>query len=330
MQFRHVKRREFIALIAGAAIPPLAGRAQAMPVIAFLSTVSAEAAADNLLAFKQGLGQAGFIEGRNLAIEYRWAGGDYNRLAALASDLASRDIKAIAATGGSISALAPKAATATIPIVFAFGDADPLQNGLVASFRRPGGNITGVTMVASALGPKRLELLHDLVPKAKLFHVLVNPNNAGTAESITDVAAAAQNLGVAFAVVPAGSASEIDAAFASMAGREAQVLVVWNDSFLMSRAAQIIGLAAQNALPAMYPWREYVTAGGLMSYGTNIHESYRQLGLYVAQILKGTQPADLPVQEPTKFELVINLKTARALGIELPMSLLMRLDEVIE
>jgi putative ABC transport system substrate-binding protein len=304
--------------------------AQAMPVIAFLSTVSAEAAADNLLAFKQGLGQAGFIEGRNLAIEYRWAGGDYNRLAALASDLASRDIKAIAATGGSISALAPKAATATIPIVFAFGDADPLQNGLVASFRRPGGNITGVTMVASALGPKRLELLHDLVPKAKLFHVLVNPNNAGTAESITDVAAAAQNLGVAFAVVPAGSASEIDAAFASMAGREAQVLVVWNDSFLMSRAAQIIGLAAQNALPAMYPWREYVTAGGLMSYGTNIHESYRQLGLYVAQILKGTQPADLPVQEPTKFELVINLKTARALGIELPMSLLMRLDEVIE
>ena len=222
----------------------------------------------------------------------------------------------IAANGGSRSALAAKAATATIPIVFTFGDGDPVKHGLVESFNHPGHNITGVTMIAGALEPKRLELLREIAPQTSVVHILVNPHNAGVLQDIPTVAAAAGKLGLAFEVVQAGSESEIDAAFARLAREKAQALMVANDGFLTIRAPQIAALAARYAFPAIYPWREYAEVGGLISYGTSIREAYRQSGIYVGQILKGTKPADLPVQQPTKFELVVNLKTAKAIGTE--------------
>jgi putative ABC transport system substrate-binding protein len=328
-----MKRRTFISLLGGtAATWPLAAHAQqpVMPVIGFLNIASAEAWAEYVAAFKQGLGQTGFVEGQNVAIEYRWAGGDYSRLAALATDLVSLRVSVIAANGGSRSALAAKGATATIPIVFTFGDGDPVKHGLVESINHPGRNITGVTMIAGMLEPKRLELLREIVSKATVVHILVNPSNAGVLQDIPTVAAAAGKLGLAFEVVQAGSESEIDAAFATLAREHAQALMVANDGFLTLRRPQIVALAARYALPAIYPWREFAAAGGLMSYGTSIREAYRQSGIYVGEILKGAKAADLPVQQPTKFELVINLKTARALGLDVPATVLARADEVIE
>jgi putative ABC transport system substrate-binding protein len=327
-----MRRRDMIALLGGVAVLPVAARAQqpAMPVVGWLNIASPETWTKQLAAFKQGLGQTGFVEGRNFAIEYRWAGGDYSRLAALAADLVSLRVRVIAANGNSSSALAAKAATATIPIIFTFGDGDPVKHGLVESINHPGRNITGVTMIAGALEPKRLELLREIEPKATVVHILANPHNAGVLQDIPAVAAAAGKLGLAFDVVQAGSESEIDAAFVTLAREKAQVLMVANDGFFTTRAAQITALAARYALPAIYPWREYAEVGGLISYGTSLREAYRQSGIYVGQILKGTNPADLPVQQPTKFETIVNLKTAKALGLELPATILLRADEVIE
>jgi putative tryptophan/tyrosine transport system substrate-binding protein len=334
MQLDQLKRREFITLVGGAGAVgwQFAASAQppAMPVIGFLSIATPETWAEYVSAFKHGLGQAGFVEGQNVAIKYRWAGSDYSRLPALAKELVERQVSVIASNGGARAALAAKAATSSIPIVFLFGDGDPVKYRLVESISRPGGNVTGVTMIAGVLEPKRLELLHEIAPKPTAIHILVNPNNAGVLQDIPTVAAAAGKLGLAFEVVQAGTESEIDAAFTTLAREHAQALMVANDGFFTIRRAQIVALAARHAVPAIYPWREYAAAGGLISYGTSIREAYRQEGVYVGQILKGHTPTELPVQQPTKFELVINAKTAKALGLEIPMSLLIRVDEVIE
>ena len=279
---------------------------------------------------QNGLSQTGFVEGQNVTIEYRWAYGDYSRLPALAADLVGLRVSVIAASGGSRSALAAKAATATIPIVFLFGDGDPVKHGLVESINRPGRNVTGITMVAGMLEPKRLEFLREIAPNTTAVHILVNPNNAGVLQDIPAVAAIAGKTGLGFEVVQAGTESEIDAAFANLSRDKAQALMVANDAFFTIRGPQIAALAARYALPTVYPWREQAEAGGLMSYGTSIREAYRQSGIYVGQVLKGAKAADLPVQQPTKFELVINLKTARALGLSVPASVLLRADEVIE
>jgi putative tryptophan/tyrosine transport system substrate-binding protein len=329
----HIQRREFIVALGGAAAAwPLAARAQqaATPVIGFLCVASPEAWTQYVAAFKNGLGQTGFVEGQNVTIDYRWAYGDYSRLPALARDLVGLRVSVIAATGGSKSALAAKAATATIPIVFVFGDGDPVKHGLVESMNHPGRNVTGITMVAGMLEPKRLELLREIAPNTSTVHILVNPNNAGVLQDIPAVAAIAGKIGVGFEVVQAGTETEIDAVFATLSRDKAQALMVANDAFFTIRGPQIAALAARYALPTVYPWREQAEAGGLMSYGTSIREAYRQSGIYVGQVLKGAKAADLPVQQPTKFELVINLKTARALGLSLPTSILLRADEVIE
>ena len=327
-----MKRREFITLLAGAAAWPMAARAQqaAMPVIGFLNVASPDAWTKYLMAFKQGLSQTGFVEGQNVRIEYRWAHSDYTRLPALAIELAGLRVSVIAANGGSRSALAAKAATATIPVVFTFGDGDPVKHGLVESINHPGRNITGITMIAGMLEPKRLELLREIAPTVSTVHILVNPNNAGVLQDIPTVAAAAGRIGLAFEVVQAGSESEIDAVFEKLSRDKAEALMIANDAFLTIRGPQIAALAARYALPAVYPWREQVEAGGLMSYGTSIREAYRQSGIYVGQILRGAKAAELPVQQPTKFELVINLKAAKALGLSMPASVLLRADEVFE
>jgi ABC-type uncharacterized transport system substrate-binding protein len=328
-----MKRREFITLLGGAAVAwPLAARAEqpSMPVIGFLNIASPETWEAYVAGFKQGLAQAGFVEGRNVAIEYRWARGQYDRLSALAADLADRRVAVIAANGGSRSALAAKSATSSIPIVFTFGDGDPVQHGLVESLNRPGGNVTGISMIAGALEPKRLELLHEIVPKVTVIHMLVNPNTAGAVQDIPDVAVAARGIGLRLQVVPAGTEADIDAAFAKLVREKAQALIVMADGFLTLQRRQITALAARHALPAVYPWREFAVDGGLASYGSSIREAYRQSGIYVGQVLKGAKTGELPVEQPTKFELVINLKTARALGLDLPTSVLLRADEVIE
>jgi putative ABC transport system substrate-binding protein len=321
----HIRRREFIATLGSAAVawPRAAGAQQAgLPMIGFLAVASPETWAQYVVAFKNGLSQTGFVEGQNVTIEYRWAYGDYSRLPALATDLVGLRVAVIAATGGSRSALAAKAATATIPIVFLFGDGE--------SINHPGRNVTGITMVAGMWEPKRLELLLEIAPNTSTVHILVNPNNAGVLQDIPAVAAIAGKIGLGFEVVQAGTESEIDTAFATLSRDKAQALMVANDAFFTIRGPQIAALAARYALPAVYPWREQAEAGGLMSYGTSIREAYRQSGIYVGQVLKGAKAADLPVQQPTKFELVINLKTARALGLSVPTSILLRADEVIE
>jgi putative ABC transport system substrate-binding protein len=328
-----MQRRQFITLLGGATVAwPLTVRAQQpeMPVVGFLNSGSPNWYVPFVAAFMKGLKETGYVEGENVKIEYRWAEDRYDRLLVLAADLANRRVAVIAANGGSRSALAAKAATATIPIVFTFGDGDPVKHGLVESINHPGRNITGITMIAGALEPKRLELLREIAPKTTVVHILVNPNNAGVLQDIPTVAAAAGKLGLGFEVMQAGTESEIDAAFATMFREHVQALMVANDGFLTSRSAQIAALAARYALPTIYAWRQFPAAGGLISYGASISEAYRQSGLYVGQILKGTKPADLPVQQPTKFELVINAKAAKALGLEVPVSLLVRADEVIE
>jgi putative ABC transport system substrate-binding protein len=328
-----VRRREFIAFLTSAAVSSLAAHAQqSMPVIGWLSAGSAES--DNiparLIAFRRGLSEAGYVEGENVAIEYRWAESQYDRAPDLAVDLVRRQVSVIFAVGASPMALAAKAATTTIPIVFNLG-IDPVQLGLVASLNRPGGNVTGVAELAAELAGKRLDLLHELVPTAAAVALLVNPTNTANrgleTSSLRDVA---NSLGLRLHLLAASSASEIDAAFATLAELRAGALVVSVDTLFTSQRAKIVALAARHAVPAVYGWREYPAEGGLMSYGSNLADSYRLAGVYVAKILKGARPADLPVEQAVKLDLVINLKTAKALGLTIPLPLSGRADEVIE
>jgi len=327
-----VNRRDLITLLGGAALAwPLAARAQqkAMPVIGYLSGSSPGPSAPLVAAFHQGLAGAGYVEGKNVAVEYHWAEGNYDRLPGLAAGLVWRKVDLIAASGGPPSAQAAKGATSTIPIVFVSGD-DPVAIGLVASLARPGGNLTGVSFLTVELNPKRLELLSELVPEARVIALLVNPNNSITDGIITDVRQAAQTKRVQLPVLKAGTESEIDAAFASLAQLQAGALVVASDAFLNSRRDRLVALASRHAVPAIYESREFAASGGLISYGTSLTAVYRQVGVYAGKILKGDKPADLPVQQPTKFELVINLKTAQTLGLAVPPALVARADEVIE
>jgi len=332
MSTRRIRRRDLFVLLGGAALAwPRAGRAQqkAMPVIGYLSGTSPGPYAPFVAAFHQGLGDTGYIEGQNVAIEYRWAEGHYDRLPGLAADLVGRKVDLISASGGNASARAAKSATSTIPIVFTSGD-DPVATGLVASLARPGGNHTGVSFLVVEQHPKRLELLSELVPQARVIALLVNPNNPNAERVIGDAQDAARAKGVQLPIVKAGSESEIDAAFATLVQMHAGALVVASDAFLNSRRDRLVALASNHAVPAIYAQREDVAAGGLISYGPSITYGYRQLGIYAGKILKGAKPADLPVQQPTRFELVINLKTAKELGLTVPQALLARADEVIE
>jgi len=327
-----VKRRELMTLLGGAAVAwPLAGRAQQpkLPVIGLLSGTSPGPYAPFVAAFHQGLGETGYVEGKHVAIEYRWAEGSYARLPAFAADLVGQKVDLIVAIGGDVSALAAKNATSTIPIVFANG-ADPVGDGLVASLSRPGGNVTGVTFIAIELMPKLLELVCELVPQAKVIAMLVNPNNPNTERYIEDVQEAARVKGVQLHILKAATESEIDAAFASLFELHAGGLIKGADAFFASRREQLVAQASRYAIPAIYDLREFPAAGGLISYGASVAAAYRQAGIYAGRILKGAKPADLPVQQPTTFELVINLKTAKALGLTVPQALLARADEVIE
>jgi putative tryptophan/tyrosine transport system substrate-binding protein len=328
-------RREFITLLGGAAAWPLAARAQqaATPVIGVLHGGSAVAFAPFMVAFRRGLREEGFTEGQNVTIEYRWAENQYDRLPTMAAELVQRQPAAIYA-GGSVRAA--KAATSTIPIVFTTGE-DPVKAGLVASLNRPGGNVTGVSLFYVELGAKRLEVLRELVPNAEVVSLLVNPRspqgigtNTEAEEQARDAQAAASAMGLHLILVRASSVSEIDEAFATVVEQRAAALIVASDVFLSTRKDQLIALAARHRMPTIYAWRDAVVAGGLLSYGIDLADSYRQVGGYIGRILKGTKPAELPVLQPTKFPLVINLRTARALGIEVPPTLLARADEVIE
>jgi putative ABC transport system substrate-binding protein len=327
-----MRRRNFITLLGGAAVAwPLAAHAQqpTTPVIGFLSARSPAEAASVLAAFRQGLGETGYFEGKNVAIEYRWAEGQYNRLPALAAELVSHQVTVITATGGEPSALAAKAATATIPIIFTLGG-DPVAAGLVASLNRPGGNLTGMTIMALQMGPKRLELLRQLLPNATAMTMLINPAFPTTSAEARELQDAARSLGLQMNVQNASTESQIDTAFTTIVQQRASALIVATDPFLLGQRDQLVRLAARHAIPTMYFLREFVEAGGLMSYGPNIANEYRQAGVYTGRVLKGEKPADLPVMQPTKFDLVINLKTTKALGLTMPQNLLVAADEVIE
>ena len=326
-----MKRREFITLVGGAVAWPLAAGAQqpAIPVIGYLGGLSRDTLAPRLAAFHKGLGETGYVEGRNVAFEYRWAEGQYDRLPALAAELTRRQVAVIAALGGDATAHAAKAATTAIPIVFAV-TADPVRSGLVSSLNRPGGNLTGVNFLLNVIAAKQFEVLQEAVPKPGTVGFLVNPSGPEAESAVSEVRAAAQALGHELLVANASSEREIDAAFAMLAQRRIGALLVGNDVFFYSRREQIVALAARHAIPTIYQVREYTQAGGLMSYGTNVDDAQRLAGVYVGRILQGAKPADLPVQQAVKVELVLNLKTAKTLGITFPLSLLGRADEVIE
>jgi len=328
-----VKRREFITLLGGAAVVwPLVARGQqpALPVIGFLGVTSTGEQSHWLAAFRQGLSENGYVEGQNVSIEYRWAEGRYDRFRELAADLIRRHVSVIVTPTSTPAALAAKAATTTIPIVFGVGD-DPVKLGLVASLSRPDGNATGVNFFLAELTAKRLGLLRELLPKAARIRVLVNPSNVETAErTARDVEAAAAATGLQVQVLNASTGDEIDAAFATLVSERADALLTAPDSFFNSRRVQIVILATRHLVPTIYSVRDYAEAGGLISYGTDLNDAVRQQGVYAGRILKGTKPADLPVVQSTKFELVINLRTAKALGLEVPPTLLARADEVIE
>jgi putative tryptophan/tyrosine transport system substrate-binding protein len=328
----YMRRRDFIKVTAvSVAAWPLAVRAQqaAMPVIGFVRITTPEDSAHLVAAFRQGLGESGFVEGRNVTIEYRYALNQVDRLPALMAELVGRGVAVLAATGGTISARAAKAATTTVPIVFTTGD-DPVRVGLVASLNRPGGNATGVSVFTARLGSKRLGLLHEMVPSASPIAILVNPTNPDTEDEANDIQEAAQGLGVQVFVVRASKADDLDGAFTTLVQHQARAVIVGSDTFFTSQRSQISLLAARQSLPTMWVTRIEAEAGGLMCYGANIPNVYRQAGVYAGQILKGAKPANLPVQLPIKFDLVINLQTAKAIGLTVPDSLLARADEVIE
>jgi putative ABC transport system substrate-binding protein len=327
-----MRRREFITLLGGAAVAwPLAARAQnpAMPVIGFLSNASPDLYAIRLRAFRQTLKEAGYVEGQNVAIEYRWAEGQNNRLPALAAELVDRHVDVIAAAGGTPSAVAAKAATASIPIVFAVA-VDPVKIGLVASLNRPGGNLTGITNLNAEVGPKRLELLRELIPTATSVALLVNPTSPVAEPFSRAMQAAARTLGLQLHVLQASTEQDFDKVFADMVRLRAGALVISPDVYFNTRSKQLATLSLRHALPAIYQYHEFAAAGGLMSYGSDETEYYRLIGIYTGRILKGEKPADLPVVQSTKVEMILNLKTAKALGITVPLPLLGRADEVIE
>jgi len=330
---RHTRRRAFITLGGGAAAAwPLAARAQqrAIPVIGLLSSRSPAADTPLIAVIRQGLNETGFVEGQNVTLDYRWAEGQYDRLAGLAADLARQQVAVIITLGGDAPALAAKAGTATIPIVFATGS-DPVRTGLVTNLHRPGGNITGVSTFLAETEPKRLELLRELRPHATTMAVLVNPTSIPRAEfQLNDIQTAARSFGQDINILNASTIRDIDAGFAKLVQMRADALLVATDAFFFTRAPQLVVLAARHVIPTVYFRREFAIAGGLMSYSANSNESYRLLGIYAARVLKGEKPGDLPIQRSTKFELVINVSTARALGLDVPSSLLARADEVIE
>src|ERR1700741_1778486 len=327
-----MKRREFITLLGGAAATwPLGASAQqaTVPVVGFLHGLSPEVFAPFLAAFREGLSEAGFIDGQNMRIDFRWAEGQYDRLPAMAKELVGQQVALIVAGGGDRPALAAKAATTTIPIVFTGSD-DPVGFGLVTSLNRPGGNVTGVSLFTSELEVKRFALLRELAPTIPRIVMLVNPNNPTAEPNVRDVEAAARAVGQQIDVLRAGSERDIDSAFWTMVAQRTDALLVAHDPFLFGRRQQLVALAAYTAIPAIYEFREFVLAGGLMSYGSKLTDNYRLAGGYAGKILKGARPADLPVQQPTKLILTINLKTAKSLGLEIPAKLLALADEVIE
>ena len=327
-----MKRREILVLLSGATIASLHAalhaQQKAMPVIGCLNATSPQYA-PVVAAFRQGLNETGYVEGQNVAIDYRWAEGHFDRLPALAADLVGRKVDTIAAMDSLAAVRAAKSATSTTPIVF-MGVSDPVGNGLVTSLARPGGNVTGISVMSTELMPKRLELLSDLVPQVKAIALLVNPNNPQTERLMRDMLEAAQAKGLQLSVLKASTESEIDTAFTALLERHAGALVVQADPVFLNRRDQLAARASRDAIPAIYANREYAASGGLISYGASLTSDYRQAGIYVGRVLKGEKPADLPVQQPTTFELVINLKTAKALGVTVPQLLLVRADEVIE
>jgi putative ABC transport system substrate-binding protein len=326
-----MRRRELIAIAGGAAVAwPLSARAQhgGIPVVGFLHYASPNKLTHLADAFRQGLQEAGYIEGQNVVIEYRWAEGQYDRLPALAADLVRRQVSVIAA-GGSVAAQAAKNATTTIPVVFTSG-ADPVATGLVASLSRPGGNISGMSLLAAEMATKRLELIRDLLPRARAIAMITNPAFPGSLSEMAEVEAAGRLIGMQIHKVIASSPSDLDAAFATISQLSVDAFTVGADGFFITRHEQFVALAAHYALPGIYPFPDFPESGGLLSYGLDLADAYRQAGVYAGRILKGANPADLPVMQPTKFQLVINLKTANALGLTVPQALLVRADEVIE
>jgi putative tryptophan/tyrosine transport system substrate-binding protein len=326
-----MKRRDFIALVCGAASAPLAAHAQpaAMPVVGFLSGRSLASDAHLVAAFRKALGESGYVEGQNVAIEFRWADGQLDRLPAMADSLVARKVSVIFAGAADVATSAVQAAAATTPVVFATGG-DPVASGLVASFNRPGGNLTGVTVITAALWPKRLELLRELISPTPLVALLVNPNNNLAAAATLEFNEAARRIGQDVVVVNAGAEADFEPAFAALAARRASAMVIADDALFQNRRTALVALAARHRVPAIYGRREYPAAGGLISYGASTADQYRQCGLYVGRILKGAKPADLPFLQPTTFELVLNLKTAKTLGMAIPPNLIARADEVIE
>jgi putative tryptophan/tyrosine transport system substrate-binding protein len=325
-----MRRREFITLLGGAAAWPLPARTQqAIPVVGFIRPTSAEESAKLVGAFRRGLSELGYVEGQNVAIEYRWADNQYDRLPALATDLVRRKVAVIVATGGTSTTLAVKAVTTAIQIVFISGS-DPVKDGLVASLNRPGGNLTGVSSFSSALGAKRLELLREFVPTATIIALLVNPHYAEAETQVKEVEGAAVSFGQQVLILKASTERDINRAFETIVQQRASALIVATDPFIFSRKGELVALAARHKVPTDYPWSEFTAAGGLMSYGASLTDAYRQAGIYAGKILNGAKPGDLPVQQAVKIEFVINLKTANALGITFPLPLSGRADEVIE